>query len=351
MPETPRPSIAVQDLALLAGEPHGERLEEWAEGATQIHVFVSFLFPEGVKLVKTLLKHAPVDLVVSTYLRATRKQALVDLLAVLKRTKAKANKLRVRVATGDKDGFHGKFYRFEYADGTARVVVGSANLSGPGLNGRGELSLTVAGPQGTLPSLDPDTIPALNGSIWATAEEPKPLEDVIKGYQESVLGRDLNRTVYSDVVSFADVGESDDAEDAFIKDVRNTPTMDLRGTLDGSRDGSDDEFIFNPADPGNKAWKELATQAKIKDFVFLQLKGKKYHGYRLLGRYQGRANSPLEPQIILFLREIKGATETSDAAMWKNRWVPREKLPDHIAALLNADPDPTPPETTNSEGS
>ncbi|MBK9371669.1 MAG: hypothetical protein IPN01_36180 [Deltaproteobacteria bacterium] len=92
----------MQDLALLAGTPHGKRLEEWAEGATQIHVFVSFLFPEGVKLVKTLLKHAPVDLIVSTYLRATRKQALVDLLAVLKRTKAKANKLQVKVATGDK---------------------------------------------------------------------------------------------------------------------------------------------------------------------------------------------------------------------------------------------------------
>ena len=85
--------------------------------------------------------------------------------------------------------------------------------------------------------------------------------------------------------------------------------------------------------------------------MFLQLKGKKFHGYRLLGRYQGRANSPLEPQIILFLREIKGATHRSTAAMWQNQWVPREKLPDHIPALLNADPDPTPPETTTLEGS
>lgn len=344
-------SIAVQDLALLAGEPHGERLEEWAEGATQIHVFVSFLFPEGVKLVKTLLKHAPVDLIVSTYLRATRKQALVDLLAVLKRTKAKANKLQVKVATGDKDGFHGKFYRFVYADGTARVVVGSANLSGPGLNGRGELSLTVAGPQGTLPSLDPDTIPALKGSEWATAEKPKPLEEVISSYNESVFGGDLNRRVYSNIASFAGVDDGTDDEKAGIECIKNTLAQDLPGTLEGRRDGSDEQLIFDPADDDLKVWGEMATLAKLHDFVFLGTEDGVFTGYRLLAKYRGIA-APLErPQIILFLKKIPGATETSDAPMWQDKWVPREKLPRPLAALLNADPDPTPPETTTSEGS
>jgi hypothetical protein len=350
MPKTLKP-IIVQDLALLAGKPHGERLEEWAEGATQIHVFVSFLFAEGVDLVKTLLKHAPVDLIVSTYFNSTREQALVDLLALLKSKRTSPNKLRVKVAHGPSDGYHGKFYRFVYADGTARVVVGSANLSRTGLEGLGEVSLMVAGLADTIPSLNPEAIPSLKDKDWATAEQPEPLVEVISSYNESELGGDLNRRVYSDVASFADVGESDDKEDAFIEDVRITPMMDLRGTLDGSRDGSDDELIFNPADPDNNAWKELATQAKIKDFVFLQLLGKTFHGYRLLGRYQGRANSSLEPHIILFLKRIPGATHRSTAAMWQNQWVPREKLPDHIAALLNADPDSTPPETTTPEGS
>jgi hypothetical protein len=141
----------------LAGKPHGERLEEWAEGATQIHVFVSFLFPEGVKS----RQDAP-----QARARGPDRQHLLPRDTQSRRSwtcspssrrkKASPNKLRVKVAHGrDKDGFHGKFYRFVYADGTARVVVGSANLSGPGLEGLGELSLTVAGLGGHHPQLEP----------------------------------------------------------------------------------------------------------------------------------------------------------------------------------------------------
>lgn len=344
-------SIAVQDLALLAGTPHGERLEKWAEGATQIHVFVSFLFLEGVDLVKTLLKHAPVDLIVSTYFNSTREQALRDLLALLKRTKAKANKLRVKVAHGPSDGYHGKFYRFVYADGTARVVVGSANLSKTGLDGLGEVSLMVAGLADTIPSLNPEAIPSLKDKDWATAEQPEPLEDVIGSYQESTLGSGLNLRVYSGVVSFVNVDEGDDEEKEGIKCVKSTLTQDLPGTLEGERDGSDEEFIFDPAGKGLKGWAKLATQAKMNDYVFLGSDGGTFHGYRLLARYRGIAAPLKRPQIILFLKKIPGATHRSTAPMWQDKWVPREKLPDHIAALLNADPDPTPPETTTSEGS
>jgi hypothetical protein len=137
-----------------------------------------------------------------------------------------------------------------------------------------------------------------------------------------------------------------DDEKAGIECIKNTLAQDLPGTLEGRRDGSDEQLIFDPADEDLKVWGEMATLAKLHDFVFLGTEDGVFTGYRLLAKYRGIA-APLErPQIILFLKKIPGATETSDAAMWQDKWVPREKLPDHIAALLNADPDPTPPETT-----
>lgn len=336
------PSLRVRELELLAGKPHRPSLSAWAEGATQVEVFVSFLFPEGVALVRELLKLSPVDLTVSTYLRATRKAALSELLILLK--SSPPHPLRVRVATGDKDGFHGKVYRYTYGDGTARIVVGSANLSKGGLDGGGEVSLTVAGKADVVPGLDGSEFAALVDTAWATAAKPGRLERVIARYQESKFMGRVGAEVYSDVVSFVGVGESDTQEDQALEYASKAPTGDLDGELVGSRAGHDDHFIFDPALKKHAKWASLARRLEPGCFVFWGPEGDDtLQGHWLTARYEGMAPPLSRPHIILFVRGIEAAKLDRTAATWRNRLIPREELPPHVAQALAADT--TPPET------
>jgi hypothetical protein len=337
-------SITVRDLALVAGKPHRPHLLAWAKGATKVEAYVSFLFPEGVELVRDLLKDAPVDLTVSTYLRATRKAALMELLTLLK--SSPSHPLRVRVATRDKDGFHGKVYRYTYGDGAARIVVGSANLSKGGLDGGGEVSLTVAGDAEAVPDLDGSDFAALVDAAWATAAKSAPLAGVIAGYEESKFLRRLGAELYSDVVSFVGVGETDDQEDEALEYASEAPTGDLQGELVGNRTGHDDHFIFDPALKKHAKWAPLARRLEPGSFVFWGPEGgDSLQGHRLLARYEGMAPPLDEPHLILFVRTIPGAVLPRTPATWRNRPIPREALSENKKLLAALAADLTTPET------
>lgn len=328
--------ITLRHLALIAGEPHRPDLLAWASGATKVAAYVSFLFPEGVAFIRDLLRDAPVDLTVSTYLRATRKAALTELLTLLR--SSPPHPLRVRVATGDKDGFHGKFYRYTYGDGTARLVVGSANLSKSGLDGEGEVSLTVAGDAESVPDLDGSEFAALVDAGWATAAKPAPLARVIRGYTESMYLSRLAAELYSDVASFVGVGETDDQEDDALERASEAPARDLDGTLVGNRLGHDTHFIFDPALRKHAKWTMLARRLEPGTFVFWGREGgKALHGHRLLARYEGIAPPLANAHMILFLRTIPGADVPRTPATWRNRAIPREALPPDAALALAAD--------------
>lgn len=328
-------SITVHDLAVLAGKPHRESLLTWAQGATTVRIFVSFLFPEGVALVRELLKLAPVDLTVSTYLRATRKAALVELLDVLKASKSK--RLRVRVATGDKDGFHGKVYRYTYGDGTARVVVGSANLSKGGLRGRGEVSMTVAGSDQTVPDLSDQDVPALRNQSWSTNKDSALLEAVIAGYAESNLGRKLGDADSSDVYSFVDVTLASDSEVEAAACVSDADPGELDGEMDGKAEDGDLPLVIHPGH--HKAWARMGSGMEIGEVVLLGWKGKKsLRAYRLARRYEGVVSPLRARRIFLFLRRIPSAKLSRKDLQWKNRVVPREDLPSGLLALIDAAP-------------
>jgi hypothetical protein len=329
---SPSGAKALYELALLAGAPHGASLIDWAQGAKKIRVIVSFLFPEGVRLVGELLKHAPVDLTVSTYLRATRKAALLELLALLKSSPG----LRVRVATGDKDGFHGKVYRYTYDDGTARIVVGSANLTQTGLHGHGEVSLTAVGPQGSMPKLGRANMPALRDPRWATMEDPAALKDVLRWYRERKLGAELGEAVVSDVASFVEIGESSPSENAFIEFVWNAPDGDREGRMEGDPAPADEQFIINPAKDG--LWATLAGRLELGDVVFLAWDGEKtLNAHRLLARYTGKGPKLKRPRIVLFLKAIPQANFAGTTRLLVDRMVPREELPKKVLAALAAE--------------
>ena len=334
--ENATPAIRVRELEILAGKPHRERLVAWADQARKVRVTVSFLFPDGVRLVEDLLEHAPVDLTVSTYMGATRTAALKALLQLLEHPKAGGKPLRVRVACGDTDGLHAKIYRYTYQDGSARLVVGSANLSASGLDGCGETSLVVAGPKARIPDFRGSDFPALLDRRWATVKDPSPLADAIEGYQESAFSGGFGERVTSTFASFVEVGDADEDDFTFIAHAASTPDAGLRGARDGSPAGNDQQLIIDPADDDQREWAALASQMVPGEIAFLAWEGRKtLHAYRILSKYRGLGPPFPTERIVLYLREIRGAALRGKHAVLRNRRIPRKEMPPKLLALLS----------------
>ena len=165
----------MQLVRWIRGEQHHDHLCELAAEADHIVVNVAFLSEAGVDLVEQLLKIATVDLVVSLYLRVTRKAALVRCRKLL--AKARKHPLRVGVLPAV-DAFHGKVFAVRQGT-TATVVLGSANWTNQGLYGVGEVSSVLEGlwqsAQGAL------TEP----KAWSIHGDTAALDAAIIGYHEA----------------------------------------------------------------------------------------------------------------------------------------------------------------------
>ena len=204
-------------IQLLPGTEFEAFVMAAARDCRQVEVRVAFLMRTGVKFVRSLLKHAPVDLVVSLYGHVTDERALEDLLQLLQ--KGTKNPLRVSIDRRTGAGFHGKVYVIHGRDGDATLIVGSNNLSSHGLSDPGELALAT-----TLPSQDLFEHPVWQGwpcsdLPWSTTSEQWPLRTVLDTYRSKGERRRFVETFDSQVHTLVGLRTLNSREAAFVDSI------------------------------------------------------------------------------------------------------------------------------------
>lgn len=309
----------------IVGESHNQTVRLLAEHATRMELNISFLGDAGAELILELAGIAPVDLTVSSYMRVTRRSALERLLGELVGQSVRGARLRVRVATREIQGFHGKAYGFHYADRPSAWLVGSANLTDSGQSGLGDVSVMFAGSLPPFPwsaSLEAH----LRMTRWAERGCPTPLREFIKGYADNPYRGGPFEEDHTVVCFLAGVCEASPSDWTFVQNAVRGEADDQESPI-GDADASNDcwQLIVNSTSDSAKF--RVLNACRVGDVVVRGWKGQELiQAYPIRGLVRGSRDGK-DVVVAFFDAEREVEIPRAECGSWVSRVMDRRKIP------------------------